>query len=121
MRVEPVPSLTAAAARACAQVGSALPKDLAAGVSRRPTTPDSPTTAAWGVPAITLRCGTDPGSALDEPFEFDGVRWAMHDSGASRTWTTIGTRVAVQVVVPDHYDGQAEMLGALASAVRAPG
>lgn len=116
--LDPVPSLVPAAAVVCAQVVAALPQQLAAGVTRRATAPSSTSTAAWGDPAVTLRCGTRPGSPLDESYGFDAVRWAMHDSGASRTWTTLTARVPVQVVIPDAYNGQAEMLGSLAVALR---
>jgi hypothetical protein len=116
--VTPVASLPDAVAAVCAQVVAGLPQQLTAGVTRRATTPSSTATAAWGEPAVTLRCGTPTGSPRDEPFAFDDVRWAMHDSGASRTWTTLAATVPVQVVIPDAYENQAEMLGSLAVALR---
>jgi hypothetical protein len=100
----------------CSSVVAALPSTLA-GQRRRGVDPLSTTTAAWGDPSITLVCGVPEGSSLDEPYEFDGVRWAMHDVGNARTWTTRGRRVNVVVTVPDRYDGQAEMLGSLATAL----
>ena len=102
----------------CAEVVGALPEQLTPGVTRRATTPVSATTAAWGEPAITLRCGTEPGSRRDDLYAFDAVTWAVHDTGATRTWTTVTAKVPVQVVIPDAYDSQAELLGALAVAVR---
>ena len=119
VRVQPVATLTAQQTAVCRSVTGALPKELAADVVRRRTDPDDGSTAAWGDPAIVLRCGVGPGSALDDLYEFDGVQWAMHDTGATRTWTTLGRAVNVQVVVPDHYDGQAELLGSLATALAA--
>jgi len=65
-----------------------------------------------------LRCGVPAGSPRDDAYDFDGVRWAMHDTGGSRTWTTLGRAVNVEVVVPDAYSGQAELLGGLAVALR---
>ena len=41
----------------------------------------------------------------------------MHDTGASRTWTTRGLKVNVAVEIPDHFDAQAELLGAMAKAI----
>jgi hypothetical protein len=119
VRVQPVQALTAHQTAVCREVTLALPKEVAADVVRRRTTPDDGTQAAWGDPAIVLRCGVAGGSELDDLYEFDGVRWAMHDTGATRTWTTLGRTVNVQVVVPDHYTGQAEMLGSLATALAA--
>jgi hypothetical protein len=101
----------------CATVTSQLPEAVAEGVTRRQTAPDRRTTAAWGDPAVVLRCGVPEGSSRDDPYEFDGVRWAMHDDGGTRRWTTRGRRVNVEVVVPDAYSGQAELLGGLAVAL----
>jgi hypothetical protein len=101
----------------CERVVRALPAELA-GQRRRQTRPAPTTTAAWGRPPITLVCGVAPGSARDDLYEIDGVEWAMHDVGAARTWTTRGRAVAVAVTVPDRYDGQAELLGSLAAALR---
>jgi hypothetical protein len=112
-----VPSLAAQVTATCRAFVGRLPRDLAEGVRRRDVRPDSASTAAWGDPPVLLRCGTVAGSALDDLYEFDGVQWAVHDTGATRTWTTRGRAVEVQVVIPDHYDGQAEMLGGLASAL----
>ena len=100
----------------CNAVGAALPARLAR-QQRRATDPTSTTTAAWGNPPITLVCGVPAGSALDEPYTFDGVRWAMHDVGEARAWTTLGRRVNVVVTIHDKYDGQAELLGSLAGAL----
>jgi hypothetical protein len=118
VELSPVPSLSLRVVDVCHDVSTRLPGSLADGVERRRTAPDEGTTAAWGDPPITFRCGTGPGRALDDLYEFDGVQWAMHDTGASRTWTTRGRAVEVQVVIPDHYDGQAELLGSLAAALR---
>lgn len=117
----PVPAVNGLSAQtllSCADLKGQLPKDLAAGVTRRPTVPDSATTTAYGAdPAIAVRCGVRAGSATDEPYEFDSVRWAMHDIGAARRWTTRGLKVNLEVTVPDHFDAQAELLGAMAKAI----
>lgn len=75
------------------------------------------TTAAWGEPPITFRCGVPAGNPLDDVYTFNGIRWAMHDIGAARSWTTVGRHVEVVVTVPDHYDDQAELLGSLTTAL----
>jgi hypothetical protein len=115
--VEPASGLSSTATAVCAAVVDALPQDVAEGVGRREVSPDRRTTAAWGDPAVTLRCGVAEGSARDDPYEFDGVRWALHDVGAARRWTTRGRAVNVEVVVPDAYSSQAELLGGLAVAL----
>ena len=113
----PLPTqATGADVPVCESVVAALPATLA-GQKRRRTEPSSTTTTAWGNPPITFVCGVPSGSPLDEPYEFDGVRWAMHDVGDARSWTTLGRRVNVVVTIHDKYDGQAELLGSLAAAL----
>ncbi|MFN2538892.1 MAG: DUF3515 family protein [Mycobacteriales bacterium] len=117
--VAPVNGLSTSTLLSCADLQGQLPKELAAGISKRPAVPASSTTAAYGSdPAMKLRCGVRQGKASDEPYTFDGVQWAMHDTGASRTWTTRGLKVNLEVEVPDHFDAQAELLGAMATAIR---
>ena len=101
---------------ACDTLVRLLPTSLG-GRAARPVS--DPSTAAWGSPAITLRCGVPAGSTRDEPYVFDGVRWVVHDDGAANRWTTYGRATEVQVVVPDAYDGQAELLIALSPALTA--
>ncbi|MCW2599930.1 MAG: hypothetical protein JWM02_1759 [Frankiales bacterium] len=103
----------------CRNLKLDLPKQVAGGTTLRPAAPLSDTTAAWGTPPITLRCGVRAGSPLDDPYTFNGVQWAMHDNGASRLWTTLGRKVNVVVEVPDAYSSQAELIGGLAAAVKA--
>jgi hypothetical protein len=103
---------------ACRGLKSALPDEIAPGSALRATRPLSDSTAAWGTPAITLRCGVPAGSPRDDPDTFNGVAWAQHDNGASRLWTTTGRPVNVVVEVPDAYSNQAELIGGLAKAVK---
>jgi hypothetical protein len=118
VQVPPVNGLSATTLLSCTDLKGQLPASLAAGVRLRPAVPTSSTTSAYGTdPALVLRCGVPQGSAQDQPYEFDGVQWAMHDTGATRTWTTKGLRVNLQVVIPDHFESQAELLGALADAI----
>ena len=102
---------------ACADVKSRLPDSLPGGIERRRATPESDTTSAYGDPAVVIRCGVAPGSERDDPYTFNDVRWALHDTGASRTWTTLDRKVPVEVVVPDAYSGQAELVGAVSLAL----
>lgn len=119
MPVAPVNGLQPKVLLACADLKGQLPKSLAPGVDRRPAVPESATTLAYGTdPPITLRCGVPEGLATDETYVFDQVSWAMHDTGATRTWTTRGLKVDLQVVVPDHFEAQAELLGAMSAAIR---
>lgn len=96
----------------CAALVRLLPQKLGE-ASRRTTTPDATTTAAWGDPPITLVCGGASGSPRDETFSVDGLRFAIHDVGAANTWTTRDRTPAVVVTVPDSYENQAELVGYL--------
>ncbi|MCU1588473.1 MAG: hypothetical protein JWN31_1966 [Frankiales bacterium] len=114
---QPVPVPTpSGTALGCAAMIAELPTTLPQGIKRRETAASS-TTAAWGDPPITLRCGVPEGLEVDEPYSFNTVTWAMHDIGAARRWTTRKLRVNVEVVVPDAYDSQAELLGSLSKAL----
>jgi hypothetical protein len=117
--VPPVNGLSARTLVDCRALKGSLPEQVTSGAHRRTAEPVSDTTAAWGRPAITLRCGVRAGSSLDDPYTFNGVRWAMHDTGASRTWTTTSRKVNVAVEIPDAYSSQAELLGGLAAAITA--
>jgi len=101
----------------CRKLKAGLPAQLGAGIASRQADPVSDTTAAWGDPPVSLRCGVGPGSPRDEPYTFNGVRWALHDTGASRTWTTLGRKVNVAVEIPDAYSSQAELVGTVSFAV----
>ncbi len=107
------------AVRACAALLAKLPTELAPGVRRRPVTPETGRTAAWGVPSITLQCGVGVGSLADQPFGADGVIWAIHDVGAGQRWTTTGLGVNITLDLPDHYDAQAELIIGLSPAIKA--
>jgi hypothetical protein len=111
--VPPVNGLAAKTLLSCRTLKAALPEQIGSGIHQRQATPVSDTTAAWGDPVIALRCGVPRGSARDDPYEFNAVRWAMHDTGASRTWTTLDRKVNVSVEIPDAYSGQAELVGKL--------
>ncbi len=112
-----VNGLSAGTLISCRALKNGLPEQVASGTARREANPVSDTTAAWGDPPITLRCGVAEGSARDQPFTINEVRWAMHDTGASRTWTTVGRKVNVAVEIPDAYSNQAELVGTVSFAV----
>jgi hypothetical protein len=107
-------------AAGCAALVARLPHAL--GDARwRATTPTGQGTAAWGDPPVTLVCGGPPANPLDEQFSVDGVRWALHDTGPGRSWTTLDRTPVVVVAVPDAYENQAELVGALVAALSAKG
>lgn len=92
---------------ACAEVVRLLPSTLA-GEPRRDTT-GGPGTAAWGDPAILLRCGEEAVAASAQPCvgvpSSDGeVDWVVLASDSSGSIVrTFGRDPAVEVEVPGVY------------------
>jgi hypothetical protein len=104
--------LTDAEREACQALVEALP-DRLAGEERRLVAPAATLGAAWGDPAIVLRCGVpQPDDFTDTStcVEADGVGWYVPDTvllsddeTLDVTMTAVGYRPRVQVVVPGEY------------------
>ena len=130
--VEPPPQ----APPICADLVAALP-DTVDGAGRRPTTPDSPATAAWGEPPIVVRCGVPRPSALTPTsvlLEVGGIGWLPEPLSAGTVFTAVefasadldGAGAAlpfVEVAIPEAYLSPggiiADISGAVASSLRA--
>ena len=88
----------------------------------RDTDPDSDLTAAWGDPAIVLRCGVPEPEALEPTSQLvtvDGVDWFPEQLTSGYLFTTYGRVVFVEVSVPDDYAPEAGALTDLADPVQA--
>ncbi|WP_259370638.1 DUF3515 domain-containing protein [Streptomyces sp. SCUT-3] len=120
------PSPSGDAARACRALDGALPGSVD-GLPGRETDPASRWTAAWGDPAVTLRCGVPkpevltPGSEqynpTSESVEVDGVQWLPEDVGDGYRFTTLRREADVEVFVPHAHAPGPEVLVDLAEAV----
>lgn len=108
-----VPTVTSA--RAIAEC-TALTKDApetVGGQARRSTSPASPLTAAWGDPAITLRCGVPepsvlvPGSPDYDPsaeeLYANGVAWLYEQTSSGYQFIAAQRAVFIEVDVPAAY------------------
>nr|WP_268812474.1 DUF3515 domain-containing protein [Embleya scabrispora] len=117
-----------AATEACGALHDALPsKVMDAGP--RETSRKSPLTAAWGDPAIVLRCGVglpasmrviDPAEAGKVPnnsVNVNGVYWAFETYSGGTRFTTLYRRANVEVSVPKKFAEPAAPLTDLADAV----
>jgi Protein of unknown function (DUF3515) len=104
--ITPPPGLSAAAAQACARWHAALPQSLD-GQEKRSTRPRSELTAAYGSPAMSLRCGvTVPGPDPDHQCISDSenhVDWLVVPRDTSTLLVSFGRDPAVELVVPDAY------------------
>ncbi len=91
------------------QHANALVDDLPDAVQegeRRPTSPESDLTAAWGDPVIVLRCGVSSPAAYDptaQLVEVNGVEWFPEELEHGYRFTTFGRSAFVEVTVPDRY------------------
>ncbi|ROO83366.1 uncharacterized protein DUF3515 [Actinocorallia herbida] len=101
----PVPTPDATAAAACEALSYPVKVD---GKERRETDPASPYVAAWGSPAIAVRCGVarpaDPDSGLIERVvTVDGLDWLPVEGDRPSTWTLVGRTAYVEVTIPQEY------------------
>lgn len=122
-----VPHPSGKAAAACRALHERLPHRLF-GQQRTSLDPDSAYTAAWGDPAIELRCGVPrpakltPGSEHYNPTagaaEVNGVSWLLEKRDGDHRFTTTDRTAYVELTVPHSYDQPAGALTDIAKAVR---
>jgi hypothetical protein len=77
--------------------------------------------AAWGDPAIILRCGVEKPEGLKPTsrcFDVSDVGWLAETTADGYLFTTIGRTFNVSVEVPKAYDPAADALADLASTVK---
>jgi hypothetical protein len=116
----PDPTPTGADVGVCRQLLSALPEQVL-DQDRRAAEPGT-SSAAWGDPVITLRCGVTKPAALtaaSQCLEVDGVGWFDEAAQGGRLFTTIGRQTYVEVAVPSGYAPEAGALVDVAAAVQA--
>jgi hypothetical protein len=90
----------------CRALVAALPSELDTGVRRRPVSGDANRTAAWGDPAITMRCGVGRATGGIGPITIDGLSFLTRTSAGITTWTTTDRAVNVAIDVPKSYAEQ---------------
>ena len=96
------PNAGSAPAAACRDLQTLLPDPLD-GRPRRDTVPTSTLTAAWGDPAVVLRCGVARPATLtltSELFQADGVSWFAEQVPGGWRFTATGRQAYVEVTVP---------------------
>ena len=84
---------------------SELPRTVA-DQPERDTDPESPLTAAWGDPAITVRCGVPDPAALtpiSQLITVNDVDWFPEELSSSYVFTSYERETNVEVTVPDDY------------------
>ncbi len=109
---------------ACTALVRALPQQVSD--QERRTTEGNPFAAAWGDPAIVLRCGVAPPRGYDRFAScqtVNDVDWfvpqeAIEDQGADVVMTTIGREPGIEVVLPATYRPPANAMVDLAATVQ---
>ena len=114
-----------AEADACADLLEDLPATLD-GQDRRAVTPDGALAAAWGDPAIVLRCGVDEPAEFDRVAEcvtVDDVDWFFRGDdlvapeGPDVVFSVVNRAVTVEVTRGADYGPPAEVLADLSALV----
>jgi hypothetical protein len=104
----------------CAELLDELP-EVVDGQERREVEPPDALAAAWGDPAIVLRCGVADPERLTSSSpcaEVNRVGWFAEQRQDGYLFTTIGRSSNVQVQVPYEYEPAADALVDVAAAVR---
>jgi hypothetical protein len=103
---------------ACAGLAAALPHTLD-GRTRRTTAPVSTLVAAWGSPAVVLRCGVPAvHTVAGDHIDVDGVSWLTPGPvNGTVVWTTTDRTTVIELTVPQSVHDQENLLGGLAPAV----
>ena len=111
--------MSEAEAQACRELVADLP-DTLLGQESVEVEGDTAYGAAWGDPAIVLTCGAAGVDITQAPpcTVVDGVGWVVPEEGGEETtFVADGNRPRVQVVVPDDYAPEAEVLTELGALV----
>jgi hypothetical protein len=115
---DPTPDETGTAV--CTSLMADLPKTVL-DQDRRTVEPGR-FSAAWGKPAIVLRCGAaaPPGlTSFSECLEINGIGWFAEEATGGMIFTTIGRTAFVEVSVPTAYTPASGALVDLGAAVTA--
>jgi len=105
---------------ACGDFMADLPDTLMDQPSRT-TDPPSDLTAAWGDPAITVRCGVPRPASLTPTAQLvsiDGVDWFPEQIDGGYRFTTFGRTAGVEVTVPDDYAPESDPVTLLSPTVK---
>lgn len=117
----PIPDPTdPAVIQECTALNAALPSSVSYQV-RQNTEPQSPLTAAWGNPAITLRCGVQQPAGLQPTSQLltvNEVDWLDEQRSAGYVFTTVGRAAYIEVAVPSQYSPETNVLVDLADAIK---
>lgn len=116
---EPSPPPSEAIRAICQNMARALPEKLD-DLARRPVSPATPFVAAWGDPAVVLRCGVPrPGSltTTSDLLAVNEVGWFAEQAPGRRVFTAVDRVAEVEVSIPVEHDPAVGPLVDLAPAI----
>jgi hypothetical protein len=119
--VTPPPEPDAATAAACVKVFAKLPVQLGQ-LAPRKTESDSPFVAAWGDPAVVVRCGVAKPSVFGtaeaaQLVEVNSVIWQPDPQRDRTVYTAVDRSVYLDVTVPAGADQPLPLLAPAVSAL----
>jgi hypothetical protein len=125
----PLPGVTVAAPpapdkatqAACVKVFAKLPVQLG-GLAPRRTETDSSFVAAWGNPAIVLRCGVSKPATFGSPaaaalVDVNGVLWQPDPQQKQTVYTSVDRSVYIEISVPANQDQPLPLIAAAVTAL----
>lgn len=102
----PAPAPEGAAAELCRALVERLPDSMYE-QERRPVEPESDFAAAWGDPAVVVRCGVERPEALQADSELiavNEVAWLPQPPERPSLYTAVGHEVYVEMSIPPSYE-----------------
>jgi len=102
----------------CTELMSRIPVELADQLIRS-TKPSDAGVAAWGDPAIVMRCGVSEPTAItptSQLIAINGVDWFPEPLSNGTRFTSVNTSEFIEVNIPNTYEPASNMLVDLARA-----
>jgi hypothetical protein len=122
VEVSDVPNPDGEDVQSCTQLHEALPKKIGDGLEQRDVTPKSPLVAAWGKPAVVLRCGVGIPSTYRPGVDLtiiNNIGWFEDDRPDDVVYTTITREPRVALAIPRSHTSSFEILVDLSGAIGA--
>jgi hypothetical protein len=115
-----VPTPPPADAAACAALTADLPTKVGDSLKKRTVEPKSPLIAAWGKPAVVLRCGVGVPASYHPGVDLqvvDDIGWFGDDRATDVVYTAMTQQPRVAVAVPKSHSSSFDILIDLSGAV----
>ncbi|HSP37348.1 MAG TPA: DUF3515 domain-containing protein [Frankiaceae bacterium] len=122
VQVSDVPQPDGQDAASCAALTAALPKRVGDKLDKRTVEPKSPLIAAWGKPAVVLRCGVGIPTTYRPGVDLtivNNIGWFEDDRQDDVVYTTITRQPRVALAVPRAQASSFEILVDIADVVGA--